>query len=72
MNEIIALEGKIHFDKLGSYIVGLLIIDDETSKACDDNPPLGLIAELASDLEVSEGIDTKSDWKQIKALPKTL
>jgi hypothetical protein len=70
LNEIIDMEGKEPLDQLGSYIVGALIVDEIGFELYQSNETVERIAELGSDLEISNGSNEELQemWEEIKAL----
>jgi hypothetical protein len=74
LNEIVNLENKEPLDQLGSYIVGALIADDEGYKISQSNELLQKIADLGSDLEISNGGSEwmQKDWQEVKELVERL
>jgi hypothetical protein len=70
LQEIIKLEGIEPLDQLGSYIVGVLIIDEVGYNLYQTNEKVARIAELGGNLETGNGGDEwmKKDWEEIKML----
>lgn len=64
------MEGKEPLDQLGSYIVGALIVDEIGFELYQSNETVERIAELGSDLEISNGSNEELQemWEEIKAL----
>lgn len=74
LQEIIKLEEKVPLDQLGSYIVGALLIDESGWKLYQANETIARIAELGSDLEISNGGEKwmTRNWQEIKQLTNEL
>jgi hypothetical protein len=70
LNEIILLEGNEPIEKLGGYIVGELMGDNEGkySGLYESNAKVQRIGDLASDIEISNGTPEELNemWREIK------
>lgn len=76
LNEILQEEHHLSRETLASYIVGELIgdHDDIYKELLEDSPQVKRMADLASDLEWSNGSEQELDgmWLEIKALTRSL
>jgi len=68
------MEGKEPLDRLGSYIVGALIVDKAGWALYQTNETVQRIADLGADIETGKSEDewVQEGWKEIKDLVSEL